>query len=72
MSLDDIDIGEIVIIDKILFSKEKRKTMFELGFTKGTYIQIVKKGDNLNIYNLRGSNLAIRRNDAKCILVSII
>ena len=71
MSIYDLRLGESATIDKILGNEKLAKRLLALGCTQGTEIQlkgIAPLGDPL-IINLRGSDLAIRKKDAKNIFI---
>lgn len=73
MSLCDLKPGEIGIIESIQGDEKLTKRLFALGCIEGTQIQlkrIAPLGDPI-VINFRGFDLAIRKNDAKNISLSI-
>ena len=71
MCLCDLKLEEIGTIDSIIGNKALAKRLSALGCIKGTKIKIktvAPLGDPL-IVNLRGFDLAIRKKDAKNILI---
>lgn len=71
MSICDLKLGQIGIIDKISGDKKLTKRLLALGCIEGTEItlkRIAPLGDPL-IVNLRGFDLAIRKKDAKNIFL---
>lgn len=74
MSLADLKIGETAKIDKILGNEKLAKRLLALGALEGTEIELKNKapfGDPL-IFNIRGFNLALRKSDAKNIVIKDI
>jgi len=71
MSLSEIKPGQKGKVHSIQGNKALMKRLFALGCTPGTEVKVVKMaplGDPM-IINFRGFNLAIRKNDAKNILL---
>lgn len=67
MSLFDLKPGEKGIIKNISGDKRLAKRLFALGFIEGTLVKMKTSapfGDPL-VINVRGFNIAIRKNDAK-------
>ena len=48
--------------------------MLALGLTEGAEIDVLRKGpkNNLTVYNIRGSKIALRQEESNLILVSYI
>ena len=48
--------------------------MLALGLTEGAEINVIRKGpkNNLTVYNIRGSKIALRQEESNLILVSDI
>lgn len=73
MSICDMKPGEKALIDHISGNEKLAKRLLALGCIKGTEIAFKNNaplGDPV-IINVRGFNLAIRKNDAKNIHVNI-
>ncbi|MBD8046841.1 MAG: ferrous iron transport protein A [Clostridium argentinense] len=73
MSIGDLKIGDTAYIEKLNCSEKLSKRLLALGFIEGTEI-IMKKvaplGDPI-IINLRGTDFAIRKKDAKNIFIKM-
>lgn len=71
MSVYDLNPGDKAFIDSICGDDKFAKRLLALGFIEGTEVKLVATaplGDPV-IINLRGFNLAIRKNDAKNIYI---
>lgn len=71
MTLYDLKVGKTAYIDTLLKDDLLTQRLITLGCVQGTEIKVVRVapfGDPL-IVNLRGYNLAIRKKEAKNILV---
>lgn len=71
MSLFDLKPGEKGIIKDIAGDEKLAKRLFALGFIEGTEVKMKTSapfGDPL-VINVRGFNIAIRKNDAKNIFL---
>lgn len=71
MSLDQIKIGEFCIIDRILDKKSLGQKLLDMGFVPGTRVKVVRNAPLLDPIKvmIRGYHLAIRRSEAKEVLV---
>lgn len=73
MNISDLKIGDIAYIEKLNCNEKLSKRLLALGFIEGTKV-IMKKvaplGDPV-IINLRGTDFAIRKNDAKNIFIKM-
>lgn len=72
MSLCDLQIGEFATINEVKGNDKLAKRLLALGCIEGTQIQLKRVaplGDPL-IVNLRGFDLAIRKKDARNILIA--
>ncbi|MBU3090561.1 ferrous iron transport protein A [Clostridium sp. CM028] len=73
MSIYDLKPGDKALIDSVCGDDKFAKRLLALGFIEGTEVKLVATaplGDPI-IINLRGFNLAIRKNDAKNISIKI-
>jgi ferrous iron transport protein A len=67
----DLKIGETAIIKDVDNSHYSSNRILEIGFTPGQEIELVSK----SVFNdpialtIRGTVIAIRRNEAKCIII---
>jgi ferrous iron transport protein A len=70
----DLEFGEKAIIDNIDYNHPSFRRIIEIGFTPGQEIELL----NISIFNdplafsLRGTMIAIRRNEAESIRVFLI
>ncbi len=68
----DLKYGEKVTIDDIDCSHPSSRRILEIGFTPGQQIELMNKtvfNDPL-AFSIRGTLIAIRKNEADCIKVS--
>ena len=73
MSICDLKLGEKAIINKINGNNKLSKRLSALGLIEGTEIELKRVaplGDPI-VINLRGFDLAIRKKDAKNILLTL-
>ena len=68
----DLKYGEKVTISEIDFSHPSSQRIIEIGFTPGQEIELVNKSffNDPLAFSIRGSLIAIRRNEADCIKVT--
>ena len=73
-NLNDIQVKNTVKVEDILSSCNLRERMLALGLTRGAVIDVVRKGpkNNLTVYKIRGSKIALRQEESSLILVSDI
>lgn len=64
--------GEKAIISDISTSNPSYKRLIEIGFTPGQEIELVNTSvfDDPLAFSVRGTLIAIRRNEAGCIILS--
>ena len=67
----DLAFGEKAIIDQIDFNHPSFRRIVEIGFTPGQEIELLSKSvfNDPLAFALRGTMIAIRRNEAESILV---
>jgi len=72
-SLNNIKVGAQARIASLLSSGLLKERMMALGFTKGALIEVVRKGpkDNLTLYHIRGTMIALRREESDLIMIDI-
>lgn len=72
--LADIDVRKTVKVENLLSTGDLRERMLALGLTQGALIDVVRKGpkNNLTVYNIRGTKIALRQEESSLILVSCI
>ncbi|SHI96706.1 ferrous iron transport protein A [Clostridium cavendishii DSM 21758] len=71
MCICDLKPGEWATIDNVLGNENLAKRLLSLGLIEGTSIQLKRfapLGDPI-VLNLRGFDIAIRKNDAKNIFI---
>lgn len=71
--LNELEIGKKAKVISLLFKKNERRRILDLGIIKGTIIEAVQKspaGDPI-AYFIRGTLVAIRSEDAKKCLVEL-
>ncbi len=70
--LTDIKVKNTVVVVSLLSTGSLKERMLALGLTEGAQIDVLRKGpkDNLTVYNIRGSKIALRKEESNLILVS--
>ncbi len=71
MTLGEAKVGTTVVVEKIDGDGAYKRRIMDMGITKGTPLYIRKVaplGDPVEI-TVRGYELSVRKNDAKCVLV---
>ena len=71
MNLSEAKVGTTVTVAKIEGDGAYKRRIMDMGITKGTELYIMKVaplGDPVEI-TVRGYELTVRKNDAKCILI---
>ena len=68
----DFNVGEKVVIKDLLSDGLMRERMLALGFTKGTVIEIIRKGpkNNLTVFRVRETMIALRKEESLLIEVA--
>ena len=69
--LTDVKIKKTAQVEDLLSEGNLRERMLALGFTKGALIDVLRKGpkDHLTVYKVRGSKIALRKEESNLILV---
>ena len=69
--LTDVKIKTTAQVEDLLSDGNLRERMLALGFTKGALIDVLRKGpkDHLTVYKVRGSTIALRKEESNLILV---
>ena len=72
--LTDIQIKNTVKVETLLSMGNLKERMLALGLTEGAEIDVLRKGpkNNLTVYKIRGSKIALREEESNLILVSYI
>jgi ferrous iron transport protein A len=70
--LDTVSVGKQVTVKELSATELLRERMLALGLTKGTRIEVIRKGPSGDptIYNIRGAMIALRKEEATFITVS--
>ncbi|MNM54616.1 FeoA domain protein [compost metagenome] len=70
--LCDFQVGEKVMIKNLLSDGLMRERMLDLGFVKGTVIEIIRKGpkNNLTVFKVRETMIALRQEESLLIEVA--
>ena len=71
MTLGEAEVGSTVIVTKIEGDGAYKRRIMDMGITKGTELYIRKVaplGDPVEI-TVRGHELSVRKEDARCVLV---
>ena len=71
LSLDKVSVGKSVIVSDLKCSGVLRERMLALGLTKGTKIEVIRKGPSGDptVYYIRGTMIALRKEEASLITV---
>ena len=73
-NLTDVQIKNTVRVEKLLSTGNLKERMLALGLTEGAEIDVIRKGpkNNLTVYKIRGSKIALRQEESNLILISYI
>ncbi|SHE48725.1 FeoA family protein [Clostridium fallax] len=68
-TLDNFDLNSKVIITDLSASSLLKDRLLSLGFTENTIVEIIRKGpsNNLTVYLIRGTMIALRKEEASTI-----
>lgn len=74
MSLCDIKVGDKVIVKEINSDENIKRRLLDIGLVKGTYVECVFKSffNDPLAYLIRGTVIAIRKDDSKNIRVELV
>lgn len=74
MSLDEIKLNEKAIIKKVECQGNIKRRLLDLGFIKGTEITpiLVSPSKDPRAFYIRGLTIALRKEDAKNVLVKSV
>ena len=69
--LTDVNIKTTAQVEGLLSEGNLRERMLALGFTQGALIDVLRKGPkyHLTVYKVRGSKIALRKEESNLILV---
>lgn len=70
--LCDVEVGNKILVHELKAKGILRERLLALGFTKGAYIEVIRKGpyNNLTAYKVRDTIIALRREDGELIEVN--
>lgn len=69
--LCDVQVGSLVRVNELYLKGLMRERMLALGFTKDALIEVIRKGpkDNLTVFKIRDTMIALRKEESSLILV---
>lgn len=69
MKLVDVDVGEVVKVERNTAHDYLKERFLALGLTKGADVEVLRKGpkNNLTVYRIRGAMIALR-NEESCLI----
>ncbi len=72
LKLNNISVGNNVIVQDLLSTGMLRERMLALGLTKGASIEVIRKGPSGDptVYNIRGAMIALRSEEASLVSVN--
>lgn len=72
--LYEIETGKTVKVDQLYATNQLKERFLALGLTKGASVRVIRKGpkENLTVYKIRGASIALRKEEASNITVSIL
>lgn len=70
-TLNDIAIGETVVVDKLLMHGAMRRHLLDIGLTEGARVECIGRSPagNPTAYLIRGAVIAIRSEDSREIVI---
>lgn len=70
-TLNDIAIGESVVVDKLLMHGAMRRHLLDIGLTEGARVECIGRSPagNPTAYLIRGAVIAIRSEDSREIVI---
>lgn len=73
-SLADINVGETVVVKKLLATEYIRRRLQDIGLITGTIVKclLARSNESMKAFQIRGAIIALRKEDAKSILVEYI
>lgn len=74
LKLNELQVGKTAIVTDLLNSGLSRRRMLDLGITPNSKISVERKSPSGNpvAYNIKGSIIALRNEEAKDIIVKIV
>ena len=74
MTLGDAKVGSTVVVTKIEGDSAYKRRIMDMGITKGVDVfvrKVAPLGDPVEV-TVRGYELSVRKEDAKCVLVETV
>ena len=71
MKLNELDINKKGIIKNVLATDNIRRRLMDIGFNKGVEIEPILEGKSMRAYKVKGSIIAVRKEDTSKIEVDI-
>ena len=71
MYLNELDVNKIGKISYVEAPKEIKRRLMDIGFNKGTKIKPILNSSSMRAYNLKGSIIAIRKEDTSKVEVDL-
>ena len=67
----EIETGTRAEVKDILAKDVLKERLLALGLTKGSFVEVLRKGpkDNLTVYKIRGAMIALRKEESSLIRV---
>lgn len=71
-TLNNAKVGNFVEVQDIFAQGLLRERMLALGVTKGTNIEVIRRGPSGDptVYDIRGAMIALRKEEASLIMIS--
>ena len=71
MKLVDVNVGEIVKVEKNSAQAHLKERFLALGLKKGADVEVLRRGpkNNLTVYRIRGAMIALRNEESRFIEV---
>ena len=73
-SLADIKVDEIVVVQRLLSNDSIKRRLQDIGLIQGTVVKCIltRSNESMKAFQIRGAIIAIRKEDAKSIMVEYI
>lgn len=74
IKLSDVETGKFVRVNSIRSKGFLRERMLAIGLTNGSEVEVVRRGPSGDptVYNIRGAMIALRKDEARLINVSML
>lgn len=73
INLTDMETGDTAIVERLLLGSDMRRRLQDIGLIEGTCVECIMKspGGDPIAYQIRGAVIALRKEDAENILISV-